>query len=310
MSNFTVSLFGKFNIVRSGQGMQAIKSRKVQELLSYLLLYRDHPQSRESLSEILWRDQLPAKSKKCLRQTLWLLQSFLRQPADSNGPDLLVDHEWIQINPSIDFRIDTVRFEQIYNSVIGKRVQELTRGDYKLIQKAIQLYKGDLLEGWYPDWCLMERERFAIIYLMLLDKLVQYCEIHQDYVSGLIYAAKILRHDHAYERAHRQMMRLYFLMGDRTQALRQYRRCIVALRNELDVDPSGETVQLYETIRSDTFRPLMQTEKKSFAEMMQPAQSLVEALQRLMSFSNELSQIQTKVQKEILDIRHTLPMDQ
>ena len=305
MSDFTVTLFGKFNIERSGQRMDAIRSRKVQELLSYLLLYRNHPQPRESLVELLWGDQSPAKSKKYLRQTLWLLQSSLKDADDSNGPDLLVDDEWVQINPSIDFRTDVARFEQIYNSVNGKQAQELTLMDFKLMQKAIHLYKGDLLEGWYQDWCLMERERFEIMYLMLLDKLVQFCEVHQDYATGLIYAAGILRHDQAYERAHRQMMRLYFLIGDRTQALRQYKRCVAALGSELDIKPSEETTQLYEKIRSDTFNPLMITNEK-----VRPAQPLMETLQRLINFSNELSQIQVKVQKEIMDIRHTLPMDQ
>lgn len=305
MSNFTVILFGKFDIVRSDQGMGVIKSRKVQELLSYLLLYRNHPQSRESLVELLWGDQSPAKSKKYLRQTLWLLQSSLKDGCDSSDPILLVDDEWIQINPSIDFRMDAARFEQIYNSVNGKRAQELAPTDFKLMQKAIHLYKGDLLEGWYQDWCLMERERFEIMYLMLLDKSVQFCEIHQDYATGLIYAAEILRHDQAYERAHRQMMRLYFLIGDRAQALRQYKKCAIALRNELDIKPSEETTQLYEKMRSDTFDPLLTTKEK-----IQPAQPLSETLKRLISFSNELSQIQIKVQKEIMDIQHTLPTDQ
>lgn len=305
MSNFTVILFGKFDIVRSDQGMGVIKSRKVQELLSYLLLYRNHPQSRESLVELLWGDQSPAKSKKYLRQTLWLLQSSLKDGCDSSDPILLVDDEWIQINPSIDFRMDVARFEQIYNSVNGKRAQELAPTDFKLMQKAIHLYKGNLLEGWYQDWCLMERERFEIMYLMLLDKSVQFCEIYQDYATGLIYAAEILRHDQAYERAHRQMMRLYFLIGDRAQALRQYKKCAIALRNELDIKPSEETTQLYEKMRLGTFDPLLTTKEK-----IQPAQPLSETLQRLISFSNELSQIQVKVQKEIMDIQHTLPTDQ
>ncbi len=309
MSTFTVTLFGKFNIMRSGQRMAAIRSRKVQELLSYLLLYREHPQSRESLSELLWGNQSPAKSKKYLRQTLWLLQSALKDEGGLGSPELLVDNEWIQINPSIEFRVDAAKFEQIFNLLNGKAIRELNLADFKLLQKAVHLYKGDLLEGWYQDWCMTERERFEIMYLMLLDKLVQFCEAHRNYETGLTYAAEILRHDQAYERAHRQMMRLYFLIGDRTQALRQYKRCVVALRNELDIDPSEETMQLYEKIRSDRFvSPL--TDEMPPVESIQPGQSLLETLQRLVNFSNELNQIQVRVQKEITDIRHTFPANQ
>lgn len=307
MSNFTVTLFGKFNIEHGGQKIEAIRSHKAQELLGYLLLYRNHSQPRERLAEILWGDQPPAKSKKYLRQTLWLLQSALQDGRDSHGPELLIDDEWVQINPAMDFRVDATKFENIYNSIESQGRQELCPVDFKSIQKAVHLYKGDLLEGWYPDWCMMERERFEIMYLMLLDKLVQFCEIRQDHAVGLTYAAEILRHDQGYERAHRQMMRLYFLAGDRTQALRQYERCVIALRNELDVEPSEETKQLYERIRLDTFDPSFPTHDEKRARGGQPTQPHFDMLQKLISFSNELSQIQNKVQEEIMQLKHTLP---
>ena len=46
-------------------------------------------------------------------------------------------------------------------------------------------------------------------------------------------------------------MRLHHLAGNRSAALRQYERCVAFLRQELDVDPSAQTVALYEQIRSD-----------------------------------------------------------
>ena len=307
MSNFTITLFGKFNIEHRGQKIEAIRSHKAQELLGYLLLYRNRAQPREALAELLWEDQPPAKSKKYLRQTLWLLQSALKDGADSQSPELLVDDEWVQINPTRDFRVDATQFENIYNSVKGKPAQGLYPLDFKSIQKAVHLYKGDLLEGWYQDWCMIERERFEIMYLMLLDKLIQFCEIRQEYTVGLIYAAEILRHDQAYESAHRQMMRLYFLAGDRTQALRQYERCAIALRNELDVEPSEETRQLYEKIRLDIFDPSLPGSEGKRARDGHSALPHVDMLQQLISFSNELGQIQNKIQKEIIHIKHTLP---
>jgi hypothetical protein len=46
-------------------------------------------------------------------------------------------------------------------------------------------------------------------------------------------------------------MRLRYLAGDRTGALRQFERCAAALDSELDVLPSRATVHLYEQIRGD-----------------------------------------------------------
>ena len=61
----------------------------------------------------------------------------------------------------------------------------------------------------------------------------------------------MLREDRARERTHRRLMRLYYLAGDRTGALRQYERCAAALRQELDVEPSRRTSELERRIRRD-----------------------------------------------------------
>ena len=66
MSNIKVSLFGKFDIAY-GEKKTYIRARKVQELLIYLLIFRNHPQPRESLSEILWADQ--RRTNKAIRPT-------------------------------------------------------------------------------------------------------------------------------------------------------------------------------------------------------------------------------------------------
>jgi DNA-binding SARP family transcriptional activator len=46
-------------------------------------------------------------------------------------------------------------------------------------------------------------------------------------------------------------MRLHYLAGDRSEALRQFKRCAAALRSELDVAPSARTIGLYREILAD-----------------------------------------------------------
>jgi DNA-binding SARP family transcriptional activator len=142
--------------------------------------------------------------------------------------------------------------------------------------------------------------------LLLLDKLVQYCEIHQKYDVGLVYAWQILRHDHAYERAHRQLMRLYSMAGHRTQALYQYQRCVNALRDELGVEPSSRTRLLYEQIQADTFRLSTFRGEKPDPEKDEVASALQEMLQRLEQFSLTLKSMDTQVQKEITALESRL----
>jgi DNA-binding SARP family transcriptional activator len=304
---FKVTLFGKFEVARGDEKLSGMQAHKVQELFCYLLLFRDHPQSRESLSELLWMNQPLAKSKKNLRQTLWRLQRALNHeyfnPADL---ELQAESDWIQINPSHSFWLDTAEFESTFNCVKEKQARLLSPVDFTAIQKAAALYKGDLLEGWYHDWCILERERFQTMHLMLLDKLVQYCEVHLEFDLGLAYGGEILRRDRAYERTHRQMMRLYYMAGDRTQAIHQYEHCKAALREELDVEPSQRTNELYEQMRLDTFRPPLFAVRKAIADMPEAVSTVNIILDRLERFSKILSETEFQVQREIVDLVSTL----
>lgn len=306
MSSWKVTLFGKFNITYDGKKISRIKARKVQELLCYLLIFKDHPQPRELLSEVLWRDHPTEKSRKYLRQALWRLQSNLRIDGKSSNSLLLIEQDWIQLNLPADFWLDVVEFEKIFHLVKGKKAKEFSVRDFRSLEYAAEIYTGNLLEGWYQDWCIFERERFQTMHLMLLDKLVQYCELQQWYEIGLTYGLEILRHDQAYERTHRQLMRLYFLAGNRTEALHQYARCVTALQDDLSVGPSESTKQLYEQIRLDTFEQPNPVAGNAHSLVDEPTFTLNDALGRLEQFAETMKTIESKVQQEIDVLASTL----
>ena len=67
---------------------------------------------------------------------------------------------------------------------------------------------------------------------------------------GVDYAQRILRCDIARESTYQELMRLHYLSGDRTTALREYGRCVQALKREFDLPPMEATVALYEQIRT------------------------------------------------------------
>jgi DNA-binding SARP family transcriptional activator len=193
----------------------------------------------------------------------------------------------------------------MFDKVNRKDAHDLSESDVNSMESAVKLYRGDLLEGWYQDWCLFERERFQIMYLMLLDKLVQYSEIHGHYSTGLAYGTEVLRHDRAYERTHRQMMRLYIMAGDRTQALHQYQRCVNALRSELDIEPSESTKELYEQIRTDTFHSSLLAGKTAVRKAEEPVSVLSLMLNQLERFSDELNQMRFEIKKEVTALEGT-----
>ena len=256
MALLSICLFGKLCVESGARELSGFDSGKVQELLSYLLLHRDRPHPRETLAGVLWGDAPGEKSKKYLRHALWQLQTALETPrAKMEAEMFVVGHERVQLNLPAGVWFDVAALEEAYARVKGRAGVDLDEPCAELLQQAVQLYRGDLLEGWYQDWCLYERERLQNMYLVMLDKLVSYCLARQKYELGLLYGSLVLRYDRASERAHRQLMRLRYLSGDRTGALRQYQRCVAALEEELSVKPDKRTSALYQQIRADAYEP-------------------------------------------------------
>jgi DNA-binding SARP family transcriptional activator len=309
MSTLSIQLFGKFCVRRNEQILDGFDARKVQELFCYLLLHRDHSLPRETLASLLWPDTTTILSKKNLRQALWQLQSALgSQTGSADVRILLVEPEWIHLNPEADFWLDVAVLEnafQLVQKVVG---HELDTQKVMLLQDAVQLYQGPLLEGWYQDWCLLERERLQSIYLALLDRLLSNCEAHHDYETGLLYGMRIICYDRARERTHRCMMRMYYFIGDRAEALRQYERCAAALEEELGVSPSKSTLALYRQIQADQLNepePVVAfPETDPALKVVTPP--LLEILGNLTHLQETMADLQNQVQRCIQQVELAL----
>ena len=240
-------LFGRFQAESDGQPLSGLDGAKVQELYCFLLLHRDRPHPRASLASLLWGDMPEAHARQYLRKALWQLGVAL----DSAAVSLIVEPGWIQFAPAAGYWLDVDQFETAYAHVEDIAGQKLNSAQAADLAAAVALYRGDLLEGCYQEWCLFERERLERMYLIMLEKLMLYCESQGQYESGISYGVAALRHDRARERTHRRLIRLHYLSGNRSEALRQYRRCQEALQEELGVGPARTTVRLYEQVLAE-----------------------------------------------------------
>jgi len=239
-----VWLLGRVSIERNGQPSPDPPAKAL-ELLSFLLLHRDRGHTREELAALLWPDASTALARKYLRQTLWQLQSALAAEL------LALNSGWVRIDAEADWWLDVEVFERAWEASRDVAGARLTDAQARELEQAVALYRGDLAEGSYADWCIYERDRLQLTYLAMLEKLMGYCNAHRRWSQGVAYGQRILRYDPAREVTHQQLMRLYHRAGDRTTALRQFGRCVDALHRELGLAPSAGTVVLRDQIRQD-----------------------------------------------------------
>jgi DNA-binding SARP family transcriptional activator len=300
VNTLRVSLFGKLQIECCGEVLTDLYPRKLQELFCYLLLYHDRAHPRETLASLLWGNSSTAQSKKYLRQALWQFQSVMTSCSEfRNVRVLLVDSDMIRLNPDADLWLDVAVFEHAIARTQGTSGADLDAQQAQALCDAADLYQGDLVEGWFQDWCLFERERLQNMYLALLDVLMDYCEAHDEYEAGIDYGVRVLRHDQARERTHRRLMRLYYLSGDRTAALRQYDWCVKALRQELAVKPAARTVTLYDQIRTERFPGSAESPIIDPIAYRSPNSQCPELIDQLRRMQRALTELQEELRRAI-----------
>jgi DNA-binding SARP family transcriptional activator len=312
-SRLKIFLFGKPSFQLDGYELKAMSSLKIQELVGYLLIHRDRPHPREVLGTLLWSDIPADKSKKYLRQTFWRLHKALEGKNDSRQFDLLeIKPDWVHINQQADFWLDVEQFESAFNALRSQKNQTLSPTEADRLRKVVELYRGELMEGWYHDWVLFERERMQNMVFEMLEKLMDYCEQVQEYEEAFAYGERILRVDPLREPTHQRMMRLYYFTENRTEALCHFERFAATLEQELGVAPSRKSLLLVEQIRQERLdwpAPAQETlfmETRSLgpdglskAESLSVAEDL--GLSEVLDYLNHLNGFLADFQNRVLD---------
>jgi DNA-binding SARP family transcriptional activator len=245
---YEIKLLGPGQVFYDGKPIPGFPGQYHCLLFYYLILNRQVPLTREQVASVFWGDSPSQTARKNLRNTLWRLsQAF--QSAGARLEDLITIHEeCITFTGSAQYRLDIDDFKAATQYSLDLLNQDLKPEQVLMLETAIELYKGEYLEGVYEDWCLFERERLRLSYINVLTLLMDNSSRNGSYVRGLEYGQRILLLDPTREKIHRQMMMIHWLAGNREAALQQYRSCVEILQKELGIKPVPETVHLNETI--------------------------------------------------------------
>ncbi len=230
---------GQFQIEQNGQPL-ALPTRKTAALLAYLVL-QPEVHVRERLVTLFWGDFGEEQARRSLRTALSALRKICGEDC------LLADRETVQFNPHYPRWTDASVLRRQAEYALNQPVPDPSLVD-------LTLYRGDLLAGFYDEWILRAREELRLLYLRLLLRLVQHWRTQGDYVQAIASAQRILSLDPAEEAAHQHLIFCYTASGDRVAARQQYEECGRALREELDVEPTPETVALYRRSQQSTVR--------------------------------------------------------
>jgi predicted ATPase/DNA-binding SARP family transcriptional activator len=261
MAHLSISLLGSFQVVLNGEPVTAFKSDKVRALLGYLAVEADVPHPRDFLAGLLWPDHPQGAARNSLRQALHQLRRALGK---ATPPFLLITRQTVQFNSASDHSLDVAEFSALIRECDGHahRRCETCRACVERLRRAITLYRGDLLTGFFSkdsaafeEWALVKREQLARQALSALHSLAEYHALRGDYQLMERVARRQIETDPFREDAHRQVMRALAWSGQRNAALAHYEALRQMLAQELDTPPDTETTTLRTRIESDSLQP-------------------------------------------------------
>src|SRR5207237_595522 len=175
---------------------------------------------------------------------LWRLQSWLRPFLADGQSLLLVEEQQVTFHGAGAYWLDTAEFER--NITLARQMNEANPDlAAAALGQALELYRGELMEGYFAEWCLAERERLHQLYLQSLVHLMVYHGGRREYREAISFAQRILQDDPLREDVQRELMKLFALDLQPAEALLQYRRCADVLRTELGIEPMPETQTLF-----------------------------------------------------------------
>jgi len=256
MSDCKLYCLGRPILEMDGESVK-LEMRKSLALLIYLRM-ADHDYSRESLSALFWPEYDQQHAQANLRRVLSSLNKSLQ------GELLEADREKIGLKDRSKVWLDVECFQGLLSATKnhthanGQACPECLR----LLEEAIQLYRGDFLEGFnlgdcpeFDEWQYLQRESLRQEFAWVLQRVAETCEAHSDWEQAIAYTRRWVALDRLHEPAQRLLISLHGQAGQRSASLRQYDEVVRILHDELGQEPEPETTALYHRIRDGTPAP-------------------------------------------------------
>lgn len=257
MPHLSLALLGPLQLACNGQRL-SFNYDKVRALLIYLAVEAAHPHPREALAELLW----PERDARTARHNLSQALTAMRRSVGACGlaeDFLTVSRDQVQFNLAGGHSVDVAAFSERLGEVERHAHPALEACDHcaQALTTAAELYRGDFLAQYsvgdssaYEAWAQARREALRAQALRAMAALAGYHERQAAWEPAVHFARRRAELDPLNEAAHRDLMRLLALSGQRGAALAQFEQCRRWLAEELALEPEPATTALFDAIRA------------------------------------------------------------
>ena len=202
------------------------------------LLFLAHPEgmTKEEVGIIFWPESSPTELKLRFKNAIYRMRHAI-------GTDAVIFKDnYYLFNQAADYEYDV----QTFLAAIQRAHQETNYEQRKLAYlTAMDAYQGPYLPGLDDTWVITERQKYAGLFIKAAQELAQLSLEEKDFETGIACCNRGLEEDNCDEALHRILMRLYHEQGNKAAVSRQYQICSAILMDEIGIEPSPQTKNLY-----------------------------------------------------------------
>ncbi len=241
-----IELLGGLRAVLGDRVVARFRTQSAGGLLGYLAYHSRRAHPREVLAELLWPEHAPKSARDSLNTALSSLRRQLEPPGVPAGAVIVADRFSAALNP-VAVQVDAAEFQA---AIAAARRGDAAAGRIPRLLSATELYRGELLPGFYEDWVESERARLAGEQLWALARLAADLAQEREFPRATEFAHRAVSADPLREESYQLLMGIYVSAGQPEAALEQYGLLERRLRESLDAVPSRASRSLAESLRA------------------------------------------------------------
>jgi len=180
-----INCFRHFSIMAGDKEINTgWRTRKAEELIAYLLCEKGRYVAKEKIADALW----PALDGEKSVSNLYLAYYYIKKQEDRLGVKIPIESERGKMRICLEeVACDMVRFDGLVEAIADTKSAD----EAALMETAVELYQGALLEDRYYSWAVDFQQKYEIEYIKLLRRLAEYYEAQSD-IEKLKYYKKRL----------------------------------------------------------------------------------------------------------------------
>jgi DNA-binding SARP family transcriptional activator len=242
--------------------------KKSKLLLVYLLINREQKHTKDKIMNLFFGDLSPTSAENIFHQAITNIRNVVKPYSEApdeqlsfkgkktkyeKPPVIASSESFIQyedkilrIAPGYNYFVDVNEFMKLSNLVKSPGTNITEKENYA--KRAVKLYQGEFLPGYYDDWVEELRMSLQNRFIGLCEELLAILRENLKFDEIILYAEKLITEDKLHEEAYISLIEAYQKTGNIDMAKKKFSRLLKNYEEEYGEKPDKKVLSRIENI--------------------------------------------------------------